>query len=402
MANVRRLLSSVKKSDMGIMFWGSKISGVLYHNRLPLNLIRTPFMHITQFQVEHFRNLASQLVPLSPQINLITGTNGAGKTALLEAIYFLGRQRSFRTNQLPALIQQDKSYFRLIAKTADPDHQIGLERRVGADKKLSFLLRLDRETQKSPAKLAKIVPTIAITSRSFQLIDAGPVHRRQFMDYGAFHFSDSFFTQWKIYQKALKNRNAALKQQMPRAVVDSFSAALIPAGESVHTSRKACFAALKPLLTKHLIALNFPYAVTIRYTPGWNTEHDLADSLHRHFDYDFRLRHTRYGPHRADIKLAIDGGSADHRLSRGQQKTLILAMHLAQIDLIGQYGNAEPLLIFDDIAAELDIERRNLVLAYLANLHCQMFFSATEPELFDADIRQRASLIQLQNGQIKG
>lgn len=359
-------------------------------------------MHIAQFQVENFRNLASQLVPLSPQINLITGANGAGKTALLEAIYFLGRQRSFRTSQLPTLIQQDKSYFRLIAKTANPTHQIGLERRQEADKKLTFLLRIDRETQKSPARLAKIVPTIAITARSFQLIDAGPQYRRQFMDYATFHFNNDFFTQWQIYQKALKNRNAALKQQMPRTVIDSFSAALTPAGEAVHYARRACFSVFSPLLNKHLNALNFPYEVTIRYTAGWNTDHNLAESMTRHFDYDFRLRHTRYGPHRADIKLTINGSNADNCLSRGQQKTLILAMHLAQIDLIGQYGTATPLLIFDDIAAELDLDKRNLVLDYLANLNCQMFFSATEPELFDTNIRQRASLITLNNGEIIG
>lgn len=357
-------------------------------------------MHITQFQIEHFRNLASQLVPLSPQINLITGDNGAGKTALLEAIYFLSRQRSFRTNQLPALIQQDKHYFRLIAKTVSPDHQVGLERRLETDKKLAFQLRIDRETQKSPARLAKIIPTIAITARSFQLIDAGPQFRRQFMDYAVFHFDSDFFNHWQTFQKALKNRNAALKQQMPRAVIDSFSATLIPTGEAVHACRNACFSAFKPLLDKHLLALNFPYAVTIRYAPGWNTEHSLADSLMRHFDYDFRLRHTRYGPHRADIKLSIEGGSADNRLSRGQQKTLILAMYLAQIDLIGEYGSATPLLIFDDIAAELDANKRNLVLNYLTNLNCQMFFSATEAELFASDIRRRASLITLNDGRI--
>ncbi len=357
-------------------------------------------MYIQQLQVEHFRNLASQSVALSPQINLITGDNGAGKTALLEALYFLGRQRSFRTAKPKDIIQQGTDYFRVIAKTADPTHQIGLERRLQSDRKLSFLLRIDRQTQKTPAYLAKIVPTIAITARSFQLIDDGPMHRRRFMDYGSFHFDDQFLMQWQTYEQALKRRNAGLKQNMARGVIDSFTPILAQAGEQIHALRVAYFAAFKPLLEKHLLALNFPYEVTIRYASGWNTDSSLSETLAKHFEMDCRLSHTRYGPHRADIRFSVEGGNADNRLSRGQQKTLILALYLAQIDLIGTYGETPPLLIFDDIAAELDANRRNLVLTYLLQLNCQMFFSATEAALFDGGIQQQAALIHLKNGVI--
>ncbi len=356
-------------------------------------------MHISQLQVEHFRNLENQAVPLSPKINLITGNNGAGKTSLLEAIYFLGRQRSFRTSKPKELIQQDKNYFRLIAKTENPDHQIGLERKLEGHH-LAFQCRIDRQPEKSPAALVKIVPTIAITAMSFQLIDAGPAVRRNFIDYGSLHFDGDFFKQWQTYQKALKNRNAALKQKMAKNVIDSFTPFLAEYGEKIHQCRQAYFLAFKPLLAKHLNALNFPYEITIRYAPGWNTADTLAGSLEKHFEHDYRLSHTRFGPHRADMRFSVEGGNAENRLSRGQQKTLILALHLAQIDLIGEYGQSTPLLIFDDIAAELDAEKRNLTLAYLADLNCQMFFSTTEPDFFDDTIRQQAALITLRDGKI--
>lgn len=356
-------------------------------------------MHITQLHVENFRNLNSQVVPFSPKINLITGENGAGKTSLLEAVYFLGRQRSFRTAKPKDIVQQDKTYFRLIAKTADPEHQIGVERKL-EDKVLNFQCRIDRQPQKSPAVLLKMVPTIAITAQSFQLIDAGPAGRRGFIDYGCLHFDSGYLKQWQGFQKALKNRNAALKQKMTKAVIDSFTPFLVRYGEQVHRYRQAYFAAFKPLLSQHLAQLNFPYDITIRYTPGWNTADDLAANFEKHFEQDYRLSHTRFGPHRADMRFSVLGGNADNRLSRGQQKTLILALHLAQIALIGTHGLATPLLIFDDIAAELDADKRNLTLDYLANLDCQMFFSTTEADFFAPAIRERATLIALSAGKV--
>ncbi|PIE45406.1 MAG: DNA replication/repair protein RecF [Gammaproteobacteria bacterium] len=356
-------------------------------------------MYISQLHVEHFRNLSSQVVPLSAKINLITGENGAGKTSLLEAIYFLGRQRSFRTAKPKELIQQDKHYFRLIAKTAEPEHQIGLERKLDGHN-LSFQLRIDRQPQKSPAALVKIVPTIAITAHSFRLIDAGPAVRRAFIDYGAFHFDSDYYRHWQHYQKALKNRNAALKQKMTKSVIDSFTPFLSSYGEQLHRTRTAYFRAFKPLLAKHLRALEFPFDITIRYTPGWNSDNNLSTSLSNHYEQDYRLSHTRFGPHRADMRLTVKGGNADNRLSRGQQKALILAMHLAQMDLIGEYGISAPLLIIDDIAAEFDAEKRNHVLHYLAKLNCQMFFSTTEADFFDKEIRSLASLIQLKSGAV--
>lgn len=356
-------------------------------------------MYITQLHVENFRNLANQVISLSPKINLITGENGAGKTSLLEAIYFLGRQRSFRTTKPKEIIQQEKNYFRLIAKTANPAHQIGVERKLEGTT-LSFNCRIDRQTQKSPTRLVKIVPTLAITAQSFRIIDAGPSVRRAFMDYGCLHFDAAFLSAWQAYQKTLKHRNAALKQKMAKSVIDSFSPFLAHHGQQLHQIRLAYFQTLQPLIDKHLIALNFPYSLTPRYLAGWHQEISLVECLEKHYALDYRLKHTRFGPHRADIHFAVEGGNAESRLSRGQQKTLILALHLAQIDLIGQYGDSAPLLIFDDIAAELDADKRNHALAYLSALQCQMFFSTTEADFFDSTLYQQSTLITLSNGKI--
>lgn len=350
-------------------------------------------MYLSHLRLENFRNLSTQDIALSNDINLITGANGSGKSSLLEGIYFLGRSRSFRTNQYKHIIQYQQPFFRLIGKTQQPNHLIGLERGEKS------ILRLDRKTQKNSAEVAHILPTIAITSHSFALIDSGPAHRRQFIDYGAFHLQPGFFQSWLRYQKALKNRNLALRKQLPKAVIRSYDPLIINHGIDIHAIRLAYFETLKPLLSKHLTALNFPFAITLRYSAGWNTDLHLSDSLDKHFDYDLKLKHTRYGPHRADIGFYTDEASAGEQLSRGQQKSLIIALYLAQIDLIRSKNSHSPILIIDDIAAELDVTRRQQIYEHLTTLDCQVCLSATDPALFDLDSTKTQTL-HVDNGVI--
>lgn len=360
-------------------------------------------MFIQQLHIENFRNLVAQVIPFSPSINLITGENGAGKTALLEAIFFLSRQRSFRSNKPKDLLQNEKDYFRLIAKTQQPNHLIGLERRL-ENKQLNPILRIDKQAEKSPARLARLLPVVAMTAKSFQLIDAGPEHRRQFMDYATFHRDEYFHHHWLTYQRALKNRNALLKKPYDlttqQNLIASFNAPLAQAGEAIHQARLAFFTDFKPLLLKHLAALNFPLPIEMQYHAGWQTQTPLLDVLNTQLAQDLRLKYTRFGPHRSDLYFQVLDGNAENRLSRGQQKTLILALYLAQIDFLHQYASSLPMLIFDDIAAELDKSRRNAVFAYLLALNCQMFFSATEIDFFEHSITQQAAHLPLIAGRV--
>lgn len=350
-------------------------------------------MYLSHLRLENFRNLVTQDITLSSQLNLFTGQNGSGKTSLLEGIYFLGRGRSFRTNQYKHIIQYQQPFFRLIGKTQQPNHLIGLERGEKS------ILRLDRKTQKNGAEVAHILPIIAIASHSFALIDAGPQYRRQFIDYGAFHLEPNFFSSWLRYQKALKNRNQALRKQLDKSFIRSYNPIISAEGSDIHHIRLRYFEKLKPILSAHLQALNFPFEIKLRYTPGWNSDLPLADSLEKHFDYDYKLKHTRYGPHRADMGFYTDEANASEQLSRGQQKTLIIALYLAQIDLIRENNSHQPILIIDDIAAELDSKRRKQVYTHLTTLDCQVCLSATDPSLFDFK-NQQTQILHLIEGKV--
>ncbi len=347
-------------------------------------------MYIKEISLENFRNLDNRSINFSENINLITGKNGSGKTSLLEAIYYLGRLKSFRTNKYKEIIKHNNSYLRVIAKIGNPELLIGIEKNLDS----SFKLRINSQSGK-PNLLIKTVPSIAITSDSFMLINSGPVNRRQFMDYGVFHFNNDFYKNIKYYQKALKNRNAGLKQKMAKNVIESFSPTLIKYGQEITRLRQSYFLQLSKLLDKYLQILNLEEEISIKHQIGWNLDNTLEQSLENNFLNDLRTGYTRQGPHRADIKFSTADGTADANLSRGQQKTLIIALYLAQIELISSYASYKPLLIIDDITSELDKKRRNHILKHLTSLNCQMFFSATEEKLFDKKIQNKVNIIKL-------
>ncbi len=347
-------------------------------------------MYIKEILLENFRSLEHKKIEFSPKINLITGKNGSGKTSLLEAIYYLGRLKSFRTSKFKEMIKHNHSYMRVIAKVENPQTQIGIEKKLDS----SFKLRINNSTGK-PNLLIKTVPSVAITSDSFMLINSGPINRRQFMDYGVFYFDNSFYKYLKYYQKALKNRNAGLKQKMAKSVINSFTPTLIKYGIEITKLRSDYFEKLSELLQKYLKILNFEEQISIKYQVGWNAEFSLEQALENNFLNDTKVGHTRYGPHRADIKFSTKDGGADANLSRGQQKTLIIALYLAQIELISFYAECKPILIIDDISSELDKVRRNHILKHLTSLNCQMFFSATEENLFEENIQNEINIIKL-------
>lgn len=335
-------------------------------------------MHLTSLRTEHFRNLAAQEWHFSPDVNLITGDNGSGKTALLEAIHFLSRGRSFRTAKLKHLIQHEQHFFRLIAALEQPKCLIGLERNTD-----TMTLRINRQPATSLSECAKRMPVVTLAAHSFALIDAGPTARREFLNFGCFYTEPSFLSAWGRFQKALKNRNAAIRKGLNDDAVCSFDPTLVQCIRLIHDAREHYIDALRTALNQHLEQLKFTESITLRYNAGFTLEDDLLTQFRQQLAGDRRFQHTRYGPHRAELVIETPSGKAVNYLSRGQQKLLVLALHLAQIDVTAQALQHPPLLLIDDLAAEFDATRCDIALTYLRDMNVQLFITAPDASAFD-------------------
>ena len=326
---------------------------------------------LRQLRLDHLRNLAATTLELHPRCTLISGKNGSGKTALLEGIYLLGRGKSFRENQTRHLIAHDQPYLRLIARIEKnhETHLLGIEKSAREHR-----LRLDGQNLKNLAALAALTPVQIINSDNFALIDQGPEHRRRYLDYGLYYHDPAFLPAWQRYNYALKNRNAALRQNWRAADLAPWNHILGETGSRIDTYRRAYLAALEQALNTYHAELGGLDPIHIHYQRGW-TGDDLAARLTANNERDSQLKHTRDGIHRADIRFHADGRDIAHHYSRGQQKTLICALLLAQTRLITADNGSHPVILIDDIAAELDRRRQHMLLNFLADSGAQLYIT---------------------------
>jgi len=341
-------------------------------------------MKVTTLDIAGFRNLRCLSLSCSPGLNLILGPNASGKTSVLEALYVLGRGRSFRTRQPRELIQTGAAAFRIVAMMSDADGRripVGMEREGG-----ELTARIGGLPTRSLAELARQTPVLLLNPDSHRLLEDGPQLRRRFMDWGLFHAEPGFLDAWRRYATALRHRNAALRAGAANRVVDAWDGELATAAAMLDQLRETFCKALEGVLQPLSMATLGKGRVQVDYRRGWPLEpleRGFAEWLRYGRDQDRRQGHTRTGPHRADFTLRIAERPLAEALSRGQQKLLVIALVLAQAELYRRHAGDPCILLVDDLPAELDAGNRERVMRALAGLDSQMFVTALEPGLLD-------------------
>lgn len=358
-------------------------------------------MRIVSLELAGFRNLRPVALSCGPGLNLLVGPNASGKTSLLEALYFLGRGRSFRTRQPRDLIQTDAAAFRVVAILQD-----GAGRRVpvGIERTAHDLsARIAGVSTRSLAELARQIPVLLLNPDSHRLLEDGPQLRRRFMDWGLFHTEAGFFDAWRRYGVALRHRNAALRSGAADRLVEAWEGELATAATILDHLRETFCQALRGILEPLLDATLGQGAVRVDYRRGWPlepSERDFPTWLRMGREQDRQQAHTRLGPHRADFAIRIAGRPPADSLSRGQQKLLVVALVLAQAELYRRRVGDACILLIDDLPAELDRENRLRVMQTLAGLETQLFVTAIEPGLLDAAAWRDARGFHLVGGTI--
>lgn len=347
---------------------------------------------LQRLHIRGLRNLAPSELSIHQQLLLVTGDNGSGKTALLEAIALLATGRSFRESRLQRCQQWQAPQLTLYAELTNRQgtHRLGWQR-----DKQQIQLRLNGDHASNQALLAQQLPVQIFSPESHDLLTQGPNERRRFLDWGVFYQESQFLQSWRNYQHALKQRNHALKQQRPSAEIRLWHTPLYQAAHHIHQCRQHYVDALAQQAQLIMAQLSDALInIQLSYYAGWDTQQDLAHLWEEQLAHERQLGFTQAGPHRADLKLRLHDRDALSVLSRGQQKLLALALMLAQAQLFNQYSQESPILLLDDLAAELDLVHRERLLTYLPSLNAQCIFTATHAHSLPLTPQQHWHLTQ--------
>lgn len=335
-------------------------------------------MSIKQLDVHGIRNLQSSQVFPSGRINIISGTNGSGKTSLLEGIHILGLGRSFRTRHLRNAIQHGANEMTLFARLDDEQSTTLGVRRFRDQRELE--LRIKHRKQVRLVELAGILPLQLINPDAFRLLEGSPSGRREFLDWGVFHVKHEFFSVWKRARRALKHRNSLLRRgRISFAEIEIWEHELANSGEKIDQQRREWFAKFLPVFEETLQSLLPLPGLTLSYARGWDKNRSLADVLASGRATDEQMGFTQQGPQRADLKIKMNKQPAVEVLSRGQQKMVVSALKLAQGRFLESTANRHCVYLIDDLPAELDELHRQRFCQLLESIQCQAFITSVEP-----------------------
>jgi DNA replication and repair protein RecF len=313
---------------------------------------------LTSLKLRDFRCFPALECAFAPGTNVIVGPNAQGKTSLLEAACVLLRLQSPRAGTLAPLVRIGGIGFVLDGFYGGAHLQFYFSPRR---KKLA----LDGVEQRTATEYLDVGRVVWFSNNDMTLVRGGAEERRRYLDFGAAQLDPLYRRQLRAYEKALRSRNQLLKMPSVRwREVAAFDEPLIAAGNALLAARAQLVEALQPhtVAAHHAISGVAGEQLTLVYRPGVSGE--LAEALAAARDEDARLRQTTVGPHRDDLGLTISGLGTE-LASEGQQRTVALALRLAQARLLAERRGSQPLLLLDDIFGELDPARRNALLAHL-------------------------------------
>ena len=348
---------------------------------------------ISEIRLEAFRCFESAVIEPGPDLNVIAGLNASGKTSLLEALFVLGRGTSFRSAKVDAAIQFGADQFTVFGSLGQ-----GEAARVGVavSRAAGLAVRIDGRAG-TRAELVRTVPVQILEPASHELINGPPAIRRQFLDWSVFHVEQPFLDAWQQYRRALQQRNAAIKQHSSEAAW-ACDGTLVSAGLIVDECRRQVVSRMFGPVQHAGLAL-LDAEIDLKYRSGWAEGSDFGSALIAARDRDQQMSSTTIGPHRGDLSITVRERRARDTVSRGQEKLVVAALTLAQIEVVSKALGRPVILLVDEPGADLDRNHLGKLLSAIIAAPLQAFITALEPDPFA--MPSSARLFHVEQGSVR-
>lgn len=330
-------------------------------------------MRVFAIEIRRLRILERIELEFSPGVNLLVGSNGSGKSSLLEAVHILGSGRSFRSHRLRDLVTRGESGLRIVGRIVGDD---GITETIGVEHSTNGLkIRRGGVDVRTSSELAAVLPTVVVTPDTYRLVTDGADLRRRIIDRLLFHVEPTYLDYYSRYRRALRQRNAAIRSGVSDDELEGWDSELVAAGEQLTALRIRCLEDVLPMMKDGVTKL-VGASIDIRFHQGWDTSISLKEACEHSLTSDRLRGYTQAGPHRADLRFTVDDRPVQHALSRGETKMFVTAVSVAQVrSLAAALGNP-PVVLVDDLASELDPDCRSRCLAELNATGAQLFLTA--------------------------
>lgn len=322
-------------------------------------------MGLVWLELRDFRSYRSLRWEPDPSVNVLVGRNAAGKTNLLEAVGYLASLRSFRRVPDAEMVAAgvERCVVRGQVEQGDAESLVEVEIPVAGRRRA----QLNRRRLTRSADLLGAVRTIVFLPDDLDFVKRGPSYRRDLLDATAVQIWPGAHRDQQDYERALRQRNALLRQQgrgADPATLEVWDGRLSQAGGKLMDRRQATIAALQEETAAMYRKLSASEtAVRLEYRAGWAQAGEgdwrdrLAEALRRSRPDDMERRASTVGPHRDDLVMRLGERDSRTRASQGEQRTLALAVRLAAHAAVRNKTGGSPLLLLDDVFSELDAQR---------------------------------------------
>lgn len=360
-------------------------------------------MKIDSLKLLNFRSYSSITFDFNPNINIIYGLNGHGKTNIVEAIYALSLTKSFRTNNDNLMIMKGKNVSKVEANITSN----------GETKNFQLILQNhDKKLKINDTKVSKLSDYISnmfmilFNPDDLRIIKDSPALRRKLLNIELSQLDKNYVLYLNGYNKVLKQRNIYLKEMningnLSKNYLNIMTEKLVDYGMKIYEIRKKFLSQIKENIGENYFKIFGSGKLSIFYQSDYSkSKKEILSTYNSNLKKDLFLGKTTFGIHRDDIEFNLDDFSLKECGSEGQQKNAIIAFKLSEIEIVKNIKGYYPILIFDDLSSELDKNKLNNILGMLSS-KVQTFITTTNVDYFSDDMLSKAKLIKVINSQME-
>lgn len=360
-------------------------------------------MFIKKLNIINFRNYNNLILDFNKNVNIFTGDNAQGKTNILESIYFCSLGKSHRTNKDSELINwnSNSTYINVLIAKERLDKKI--EIKILKDNKKG--ININSKKLKLLSELIGVFNVVMFSPEDLKIIKGSPQNRRKLLDVELCKLDQKYYYNLAQYNKVLNDKSILLKRfkDSDRAMVDVYNCQLSTFGAEIIKQRVKFIKKLNDKgkkihsdITSGTEIIDFKYLTSVKYIE--NAEAELYKLLTDNIDTDYEKRATTIGPHRDDFLVSLNGINSRIYGSQGQQRTSVLTIKFATLEIIKEYIGEYPVLLLDDVLSELDPKRQKYILSSINDM--QTIITCTGIEDIESYVTENAKIFYVKNGEI--